>query len=81
MRLHRFKIVNFKAIQTIELDWDDLLILLGENNCGKSCVLSALSIFLSGSAIKDPLLFHRHQTDEAHAIELIGHFGGCPARS
>jgi predicted ATP-dependent endonuclease of OLD family len=74
MRLHRFKIVNFKAIQTLELDWDDLLILIGENNCGKSCVLSALSIFLSGSAIRDPLLFHCHRTDEANAIEFIGHF-------
>ncbi|WP_263350254.1 ATP-dependent nuclease [Acidicapsa acidisoli] len=74
MRLRRFVIVNFKAIQRIELDFDDLLIVIGENNCGKSCALSALSIFLSGSAIKDTSLFHRHQADEANAIELIGYF-------
>jgi putative ATP-dependent endonuclease of OLD family len=74
MRLRRFIVTNFKAVRHLEIDWDDLLILLGENNCGKSCVLSALSIFLSGSATKDPLLFHRHLTDEPHAIELIGYF-------
>jgi energy-coupling factor transporter ATP-binding protein EcfA2 len=67
-------VTNFKAIKRLDLDWDDLLVLIGENNCGKSCVLSALAIFLSGSAIKDPLLFHRHLADEPNAIELIGHF-------
>ena len=53
MRLRHFTVHNFKAIRHLELDWDDLLVLIGENNCGKSCVLSALSIFLSGSAVKD----------------------------
>ena len=74
MRLRKFTIRNFKAIQSLDLDSDDLLILIGENNCGKSCVLSALSLFLSGSAIKDPLLFHRHLTDEGHSIEFVGYF-------
>ncbi len=74
MRLRHFTVHNFKAIRHLELDWDDLLVLIGENNCGKSCVLSALSIFLSGSAVKDSLLFHRHLTDEPNAIELIGYF-------
>lgn len=74
MRLHRFAITNFKALKNLEFDWDDLLVLIGENNCGKSCVLSALSLFLSGGAVRDPLLFHRHLTDEANAIELTGYF-------
>jgi energy-coupling factor transporter ATP-binding protein EcfA2 len=74
MRLHRFAIVNFKAIQNMEFEWEDLLVLLGENNCGKSCVLSALSVFLSGSAVRDQLLFHRYMTDEVNSIELTGYF-------
>ena len=74
MRLRRFAITNFKALKYLEFDWDDLLVLIGENNCGKSCVLSALSLFLSGGAVKDPLLFHRHLTDEANAIEFTGYF-------
>lgn len=74
MRLKRFEIRNFKSIESLAMEWDDLLVLIGENNSGKSTVLSALSCFLSGSGIKDPSLFRRHQTDTANAIELVGHF-------
>jgi putative ATP-dependent endonuclease of OLD family len=74
MRLRRFEIKNFKAIKDMKLDWEDLLVLIGENNCGKSCVLSALSTFLSGSGVKDPSLFHCHRTDQTNAIQLIGYF-------
>lgn len=74
MRLRRFEIHNFKAIEYTSIEWDDLLVLIGENNCGKSSVLGALACYLSGSGIKDPSLFRRHLTDGKHAIELIGHF-------
>ena len=74
MRLKRFEIRNFKSIESLSVEWDDLLVLIGENNSGKSTVLSALSFFLSGGGIKDPSIFRRHQTDTANAIELVGHF-------
>jgi putative ATP-dependent endonuclease of OLD family len=74
MKLYRFEIRNYKGIEYASLAWDDLLVLIGENNSGKSSVLSAIAIFLSGSSIKDTSLFRRHQTDDANAIELIGHF-------
>lgn len=74
MRLHRFEIRNFKCIEYACLEWENLIVLIGENNAGKSSVLSAMAVFLSGSSIKDVSLFRRHQTDDANAIELIGHF-------
>ncbi len=74
MRLKRFEIKNFKSIESLSVEWDDLLILIGENNSGKSTVLSALSLFLSGGGIKDSSLFRRHQIDDANAIEFVGHF-------
>jgi len=74
MRLRRFEIRNYKCIEHVCLEWEDLIVLIGENNAGKSSVLSAISMFLSGSSIKDPLLFRRHQTYDANAIELIGYF-------
>lgn len=74
MRLRRFEIRNYKCIEHVTLEWDDLIVLIGENNAGKSSVLSAIAVFLSGSSIKDSSLFRRHQTDDANAIELIGHF-------
>lgn len=74
MQLHRLEIHNFKCIEYLDIDWQDLVVLIGENNSGKSSVLLALSYFLSGGSIKDPLLFRGHETGEANAIELIGHF-------
>jgi putative ATP-dependent endonuclease of the OLD family len=74
MRLRRFEIRNYKCIEQVILDWEDLLVLIGENNAGKSTVLSAIAVFLTGGAVKDSSLFRRHQTDAANAIELIGHF-------
>ncbi|MFL9885012.1 AAA family ATPase [Paraburkholderia agricolaris] len=74
MRLRRFEIRNFKAIAQASIEWDDLLVLIGENNCGKSSVLAALTCFLSGSSIRDSSLFRRHLTDAQNAIELTGHF-------
>lgn len=74
MRLRRFEVRNFKCVEYANLEWEDLLILIGENNAGKSSILSAIAAFLSGSAIKDTSFFRRHLTDPANAIELIGHF-------
>lgn len=74
MRLRQFEIHNFKCIEHVTLEWEDLLVIIGENNAGKSSVLSAIAVFLNGSAIKDSSLFRRHQTDDVNAIELIGHF-------
>ena len=51
MRLRRFEIHNFKCIEYVSLEWEDLLVLIGENNAGKSSVLSAIAIFLSGGDV------------------------------
>ena len=74
MRLRKFEIKNYKAIESLSFEWDDIVVLIGENNCGKSSVLSALSHFLGGGGIKDESLFRKHLTDSDHAIELIGNF-------
>lgn len=74
MKLHKFEIRNYKSISYMSVDWDDILIIIGENNCGKSSVLSALSYFLGGSTIKSTSVFRRHAADAENAIELIGHF-------
>ena len=76
MRLCKFEVLNFKGLEKVSFEWDDLVALIGENNAGKSTVLQALDWFLGGSQIKDAALFRDNTTDSAHAIELIGHFDG-----
>jgi len=74
MKLARFEIENFKNLSRITFNWQDMVILIGENNTGKTSVLQALDWFLSGSQIKDKSLFRNELTDEQHAIELVAHF-------
>src|SRR5436190_23039892 len=74
MRLKKFEIRNFKGIEAISFDWQDLVVLIGENNCGKSSVLQALNWFLGGSPIKDEHLCRNHVATEGAPVELTGHF-------
>jgi len=80
MKLVRFEVRNYKGIEHAKLLWDDILVLIGDNNCGKSTVLQALALFLSGSAVRDEFLFRNKCVDEAHAIELIGEFNDLSAK-
>lgn len=74
MKLARFEIENFKNLEHIAFNWQDMVILIGENNTGKSSVLQALDWFLSGRQIKDKSLFRNELADQQHAIELVAHF-------
>src|SRR5437762_12947877 len=74
MRLRKFELRNFKGVEAGSFEWEDIIVLIGENNVGKSTVLQALEHFLSGNQIRDEALFFNALTDEEHAIELIGHF-------
>lgn len=74
MRLKKFEIHNYKGIETAAFEWDDIAILIGENNAGKSTVLQALDQFLGGSLVRDEAWFHNNATAEESCIELIGWF-------
>jgi predicted ATPase len=74
MQLCKFEIHNFKGIQTSSFDWEDIVILIGENNVGKSTVLQALQCFLGGSQLKDIALFCQNVSNVENALELTDHF-------
>lgn len=74
MRLGKFEVHNFKGIEDASFEWDDIVVLIGENNAGKSTVLQALQWSLGGSQLKDEAVFRDNMVDEQHAIELVGYF-------
>jgi CRISPR-associated exonuclease Cas4 len=45
MLMKKIKIVNWRSIKEVEIDFEKLVILIGQNNHGKSNVLSALLFF------------------------------------
>ncbi|MCQ9617981.1 hypothetical protein L1889_15970 [Paenalcaligenes niemegkensis] len=76
MQLCRFEILNIKCIENAYVEWEELIVRIGESNVGRLSVLLAIVVILNGSSIKDASLLRRHQIDEANAIGLIGHFDG-----
>lgn len=48
MRIRRVHIENFRAIQNIECEFDDVTVLIGPNGAGKSTILRALDWFFNG---------------------------------
>lgn len=51
MQLKNLKVVNYRALKEVEMPLSAFVCLTGENNAGKSSVLQALSLFLSGTAL------------------------------
>lgn len=46
MRLRRVQIENFRGIRSLDLALDDLVVLIGENNTGKTAILHAIQLCL-----------------------------------
>jgi putative ATP-dependent endonuclease of OLD family len=52
-RLHKLKVRNFRCIgpEPVEIELDDIIVLVGPNNSGKSCILRAYQVVMEhGSA-------------------------------
>ncbi len=49
MKLKEFRIEKYRTVENLTLCMADLLILIGENNCGKSNILRALELFYQDS--------------------------------
>jgi predicted ATP-dependent endonuclease of OLD family len=49
MKLKEIEIEKYRTIENLTLSMADLLILIGENNCGKSNILRALELFYQDS--------------------------------
>ena len=80
MKLKRIEVKKFKTIENVTIDIDDLSILIGENNSGKSNILRAIDLFYQetvrgideesfffkecGEPISIILTFDRHTEEE-----------------
>ena len=51
MRVARVRIRNFRCLEELDLDVDDITVLVGANGTGKSSVLHALGWFFEGGLL------------------------------
>ncbi|HYD87694.1 MAG TPA: AAA family ATPase [Vitreimonas sp.] len=74
MQLGRLTVSNYRAIQNAAVDFDDVTILIGENNAGKSAFLAALDLFFASSPRVLPTDYYGGDTSIpiAVTIEFVG---------
>lgn len=83
-RLRKLTVKNFRAIgpEPVEIDLDDIVVLVGPNNSGKSSILRAyeLAMSLGKEAQIKPDDYHNGDTTNAPEIQLVSESGIVPAR-
>jgi putative ATP-dependent endonuclease of OLD family len=80
MKLSYFKIEGFRRIRSTEIFFGDASFLIGENNVGKSSVLSALEIFHSGDSKLSPHDFFMDDSlvDQNQEVVFTAEYIGLP---
>lgn len=88
MKLRRLEIENFRGIRKLAMDLDDLVVLIGENNTGKTAILHALKLCLRDlgprrRVVFDPFDFHlkddASEPSGADPISVMVTFGEATA--
>ncbi|MBV6419600.1 MAG: hypothetical protein DAHOPDDO_00823 [Ignavibacteriaceae bacterium] len=62
MKIRKVVIHNWRSIKFVEIDFQNLMIFIGQNNHGKSNILSAL-LFFFGQINVDDLDYHREENE------------------
>lgn len=62
MKISKLTIHNWRSIKEVSIDFEDLMIFIGQNNHGKSNILSAI-LFFFGEIKLNPLDFHIHESE------------------
>ena len=80
MKIKNLVIKNFKCLgpEEIKIVWNDIVVLVGENNVGKSSVLHALDIFFDNRKSINSNLFRNikkaNNDEEVSPVEITIHF-------
>ena len=60
MRLTKIDIKNFRGIEELSLSLDDICVLIGENNSGKTTILDAINLCLTSSLTRKGSIFEEY---------------------
>lgn len=74
MRLKRVILKNFKAFEKSEIDFDDISVIVGRNDAGKSTILHALNLFFNPKETKKTDLFFKNEEGFADSLSIECHF-------
>ncbi|MFT3910935.1 MAG: AAA family ATPase [Ferruginibacter sp.] len=62
MKIEKIKVHNWRSIADEEITFENLVIFIGQNNCGKSNIISSL-LFFFGTITSNALDYHNNSTE------------------
>jgi putative ATP-dependent endonuclease of OLD family len=74
MKLKKLVLENFKAYKNAEIDFDNIGLIVGKNDAGKSTILHALNLFFNPKDANRNDLFYKNNTQVAEEIAIECHF-------
>src|SRR4030043_786895 len=73
MRIRNVKISNFRALRELSIDFSNMTVIIGENDCGKTSVMLALAAFFDAKKLTDPADYFKKYTNTPVLIEVTFH--------
>ena len=64
LRLTEIRINNFRSIEELNIELNDLNLLIGQNNCGKSNLLRAICIAINNQSVVSSQDIHLKKGEE-----------------
>ena len=63
MRIRNVRIKNFRALQDLSIDFSNMTVIIGENDCGKTSIMLALKLFFDGKKLTDRTDYFKKNTN------------------
>jgi putative ATP-dependent endonuclease of the OLD family len=75
IKLLKLKSKGFRSLYNLEIDFESLTVLIGENDAGKSSVLDLLDIFINNKQLEEKDFYLDAQANREQSIEVIVELG------
>lgn len=70
MRIRNLKVKNFRALRELSIEFSNMTVIIGENDCGKTSVMLAIEVFFSGKKLTDRADYFKKDTKTPIVIEV-----------
>jgi len=73
MRIKNVTIKNFRALRELSIEFSNMTVIIGENDCGKTSVMLSLEVFFDGKKLTDRADYFKKDTSTPIVIEVAFH--------
>lgn len=71
MRIKHVHIENFRSIKKLDIDFTPMMMFIGQNNHGKSNIMTALAFFFNQYSITQDDFFKKRDPDDDHVVVKV----------